>query len=559
MVINTLVIHGLLKAGTFSLLDSHLQSRQRQLIITNQKAAHMSPAQLESLRREILDLDDSDDGVEGGRGNDESGSADGGYYEESSATPFSDGNKTAKSGVSAKDKRAHRKEQVWGKINQMRTAQGSVKAATSGRSSAQSISSFQHGSSKVTVLPNAGIQSDWRTRLHGPSVEFPTMHTGVAAQRQVRRNREAGERVRGGLTDTDVATSKPQHATMRKSGQPKQVITIIDSDPPEPVGDVVKKPSRAARTQVVPGKSLAVKHLPEWIRDDLDPTRTGRIIATVVDFYGCQQDPWKFDYDDAEVFLTLVQLLIDHLYPEKHFGVSKTDQIYGKARQAVYDVRSKMGKTAITFMIGRAKSLKTVEVQDLVKKALSEGGELYYGDTKQKKDVLQAPGVLTTFAEHLKAIQSSVLAELDFADIFPGVHLQIGYPQGALGLAACAMQRAYVLHETGRFVPTRIGFTEEYVKEGGQESMWANHMGTVRRVYMRKDKTHRFDDLIAKASAYMNSARSVGIAGVSKPQGAKNTTFSIDVMSSPPLFARGNSNLSFDDYDDGFNPLDSDE
>ena len=107
------------------------------------------------------------------------------------------------------------------------------------------------------------------------------------------------------------------------------MITFEDRDLPQAVGPIIKKP-RAARTDIQPEKSKALKHMPDWIRDELDETK-GHIIPTVIEFYACQSDPWELDYEKADVFLWLVHTIIDHLFLEEHFRISsKSDQIYQK-------------------------------------------------------------------------------------------------------------------------------------------------------------------------------------------------------------------------------------
>ena len=92
------------------------------------------------------------------------------------------------------------------------------------------------------------------------------------------------------------------------------------------------KKSRAARSEVIPEKSKALKHMPDWIREELDETR-GCIIPTVAEFVAWQADPWRLDYDKADVFLWLVNIVIGHIFPEQHYRItSKSDQIYQKVR-----------------------------------------------------------------------------------------------------------------------------------------------------------------------------------------------------------------------------------
>ena len=50
----------------------------------------------------------------------------------------------------------------------------------------------------------------------------------------------------------------------------------------------------------------------------------------------------------------------------------------------MYDTRSKIGKVVLTHINTRIKGLRADEIKALVQRALSEDGELYYGDTIQK-------------------------------------------------------------------------------------------------------------------------------------------------------------------------------
>lgn len=114
--------------------------------------------------------------------------------------------------------------------------------------------------------------------------------------------------------------------------------------------------------------------------------------------------------------------------------------------------------------------------------------------------------------------------------------------------ARIQMQRVYTMYATGSFVPIQTGFTEEYMKEGGDESMWEKHLTTVDDVYMRPDKPHRFEQLLDKANKYVDSR--AGVDPLKKPKNATNTTFSVDVMSSPVLGPASESGGAVFDDDD---------
>jgi hypothetical protein len=53
-----------------------------------------------------------------------------------------------------------------------------------------------------------------------------------------------------------------------------------------------------------------------------------------------------------------------------------------QVRQAIYDIRSKLSKTAVTYLNTRFKGMKLPEVKTAVARAVSETGELYYADTQ---------------------------------------------------------------------------------------------------------------------------------------------------------------------------------
>lgn len=94
-----------------------------------------------------------------------------------------------------------------------------------------------------------------------------------------------------------------------------------------PVETPELKKKRAAKTEVPPEKSLALKHLPDWVKPGFD-AKEGQIIPTLVDFYGCQPNPWDIDHHTQDLFEVILQLIIDHLYPDVHYTVEKGAKIY---------------------------------------------------------------------------------------------------------------------------------------------------------------------------------------------------------------------------------------
>jgi hypothetical protein len=87
-----------------------------------------------------------------------------------------------------------------------------------------------------------------------------------------------------------------------------QVMVVDDdSDKPKAIGSITKKP-RAAKTKVDPSKSIALKNMLNWIRDELNDV-TGRIIPTIIEFHGCQTNPWELDYQENKVFLWIAQIV----------------------------------------------------------------------------------------------------------------------------------------------------------------------------------------------------------------------------------------------------------
>ena len=104
-----------------------------------------------------------------------------------------------------------------------------------------------------------------------------------------------------------------------------QMVTFVNSSKlPDAVSPAFEKKPRAPRSEREPDKSKALKHMLDWIRKDFDP-HTGRIVATLVDFYECQAWSWELNYNekgktknDNDVFWRLFHKIVDLLYTDEH-------------------------------------------------------------------------------------------------------------------------------------------------------------------------------------------------------------------------------------------------
>ena len=90
--------------------------------------------------------------------------------------------------------------------------------------------------------------------------------------------------------------------------------------------------ARAPRSEVNPTKSIALKNLPDWSHTLFEDKRggSGVLVSTLVDIYGAQINPWDLDHETSggDLFLKLVQIVVDYLAPARHYEVTKNCQIY---------------------------------------------------------------------------------------------------------------------------------------------------------------------------------------------------------------------------------------
>ncbi|TFY51894.1 hypothetical protein EVJ58_g10321 [Rhodofomes roseus] len=291
---------------------------------------------------------------------------------------------------------------------------------------------WQSAVSRRSQTPASKSQASSSARFDSPATTSssqgtPAPKNSAAAHRAAnakRARRQDSIEYIGGFTDSDVTVSLG--TARRSSTQLAQVVSSTDKrdESEEQETEGVKKKRRAAKSAVSEEKSLSLT--------------------------GESEHPWVFargkssSTGDDNLLMTLVQKLIDSLWPSEHYDVNKSDKVYKIARQAVIDWRGRFAtriKTAVKQELTKQGSAANIRV--FVESALSRSTGLafwatYDADTDTASGALQSPYVLKSFAAHLAAIQGSRIKPHE-----------TGPARGALALAATAVQYVFTTWRTG--------------------------------------------------------------------------------------------------------------
>ncbi|KAH9951836.1 hypothetical protein B0H21DRAFT_717801, partial [Amylocystis lapponica] len=271
-----------------------------------------------------------------------------------------------------------------------------------------------------------------------------------------------------------------QHSRVQR----KQIVQVINSDEEDLALVDTRKRQRKPKAPVAPTKSLAFENLPSWIKPHFD----SKLMPTILEIYGAEDDPWDLDHDDQDYFRSVVQETIDLICPRQHHSVTKGERIYAIARQGVYSWRTSIQRTAIKTVKQAVAQRGTPASSAVVKKfatgAIAKGGEAFWGNPHPSNysAALMSPYILKTFSVHMQATLGSLLED----EVFPC---------GALSLSVAAVQRAFEMHLTGKFQPGN-DFSEG--NAGALTQSWRN--GSVEKLM---SKPHRFDALIVEAIGFI--------------------------------------------------------
>ncbi|KDQ58373.1 hypothetical protein JAAARDRAFT_192955 [Jaapia argillacea MUCL 33604] len=322
----------------------------------------------------------------------------------------------------------------------------------------------------------------------------------------------------GGFKDEDVSI-KREAATTSIKGIKKQMVEVIIPDERD---EAKPKPPRKPKTPAKPTKTLAFSALPL----DIQPVYHSPLLSTLIEFYGGEKDPFDLD-QGKDLFKRVTQRTVTSIFPHKHIPIVKSGEpdngrTYAISRQGMSEWRRSFHTTANKVVKRKINECpRTVlEIKDLVRKALEDDGEAYWAEVDPND-----PGasrawcssyILETLASHIQATRGSVLPE--------GSVL----PLGALALSIVAVQRAFLMYESGTFVPTDE-FSDENIGDLTRE-----YTGVILRRLM--DKPSRFQSLIAKAKRYITQVNGHARGKRKAGEGVKIRAVMIQDPSSPIPF-----------------------
>ncbi|ETW77430.1 hypothetical protein HETIRDRAFT_421556 [Heterobasidion irregulare TC 32-1] len=388
------------------------------------------------------------------------------------------------------------------------------------------------------LLPSTLIQQARRT----PSVPQATIRRiKPRISRSEERNIDSEEGspdsdIEGGFTDVNVATPKEDAMKAKASTRKLNTVVVALNEDETPVDmNALRRP----RSQVGPAKSLSKSQLPEWAKKHWD----SKIIPTLLDFYGIQDDPWNLDGDDGvTLFRTALQQTINLVCPGiKYTPMPVRDKVYLIARQAVYDWHRRFQTKAIQAVKSTVASLGNKNtVKAFVQKALQpKYGAAYWAtpDPERPEGAMQSIYIVKVLAMHVKSTQGSIFT-------------QKYYPVGSLCLAVLAVKRAFLAYSTGSFKPLNTSFSEEHCGTKTQDL----RQGLTIRTFLKKP--HRQDELAERISRYLANGDDIEDRGFDDDENAI-----VDRSSPPPsndehdLLDDDRLNDSDDRYaeDDGMN------
>ncbi|TFK80647.1 hypothetical protein K466DRAFT_503569, partial [Polyporus arcularius HHB13444] len=156
--------------------------------------------------------------------------------------------------------------------------------------------------------------------------------------------------------------------------------------------------------------------------------------------------------------------------------------------------------------------------------AISLGGEAMFGrpntiNPGEAKDQLQSRFVLKVMAHHLGATLGSVFASEDGDQALPA---------GALALAACAVERAFLWYKDDQ--PKGIPMTPFSQHHAGKVT------GNWRETAVQElvDRSHRFERLLSRARALVTAVPPLAPVTTTQQGSATNRLYVRERSSSPP-------------------------
>ncbi|KAH9943732.1 hypothetical protein B0H21DRAFT_823605 [Amylocystis lapponica] len=263
----------------------------------------------------------------------------------------------------------------------------------------------------------------------------------------------------GGFTDQDVSVAREDASNLTFKYKYTQM-AVIDENTNKESNHLIPQPKRRAKT--------AMK--PKW--------KTA-FIPAVLDIIGSQENPWELNRTVDVGLLTLLQDVLDMVYPEVHEVIDNKSKIFRIARQAVCDWRRGFLKAAHTVIKNELERLESSkQIRDFVKAALiyATGYAFWKTPGEAPSGALQSYYILKTFVVHLSAINGSQVDD-EVAD----------WPRGALALTTTAVEHEFGMWCSGNY-KQGSHFREDTV--GDSTARWART--SVHRLTEKPDKFTTF-------------------------------------------------------------------
>ncbi|KAA1472183.1 hypothetical protein DENSPDRAFT_850739 [Dentipellis sp. KUC8613] len=304
------------------------------------------------------------------------------------------------------------------------------------------------------------------------------------------------------FADEDVMAVRPSEVNMSRlaghKGRSKQLVKVVSgSQLPEQavlsLGMTAPVESFQAKKQFKievdsPSRTRGQDQLPAWVTSKYKTS----LLPTLIDFFGLQEDLWDLNGYDGDVFVHILRIVANELYPTQFYEPTKggDDKLYTLARQAVGDARRKIQTRALKMVkahIQQATNNNVIAVRAYVERAIKKSnGAAFWAepDPKDPRYAFQSEFIAAGLAEHVRDTRGSILPE----------HGQ--FPAGAFILSVIASLRAFKMHSTGVYI---AGKAFSAANMSVTHSEWYKSYS----IQQFLSKPHRQDELMARVKVHV--------------------------------------------------------
>ncbi|KAH9038766.1 hypothetical protein EDB85DRAFT_1860278, partial [Lactarius pseudohatsudake] len=315
----------------------------------------------------------------------------------------------------------------------------------------------------VQVTKPSGLLNNWQSRA---------VSRGGKTIRETPSPRDdavLSDNALGGLADEDAGSKRPSSKMSkgRDVTRKNEIIRIADSDSEVETSNASKKSSRAPTSRLETPKRM-VKSESSFdngtFRDDKDKVPSfilsdwsTRFLPTLYHILFCSERPFH-DFSKGSGLVQTVQKVIDVIYPDHSYVVTVQSKLYMNAYDRLVEKRSDFSVRALQVANKFFKQVEymnnTRAVSEYAMWATGEDGPGLWGVPSPRgvsshdEDYVKAKGIfesrymidiLTTVMK--KPMQNSLLVDCG-----------LGYPKGAVALAAAGIERAFSAFRSGQKV-----------------------------------------------------------------------------------------------------------